>query len=119
MAGEWTIPGERAVSLTLDQLLALTLPEREVNLDGVGSIRVRGLSRQETIAISEATIADDMENRVLAYGMLDPAMTTEQVDEWRCHASSSIIRPALDAILELSGLGPDQQREVESRFRPG
>ena len=81
------------------------LPEADVELPGVGTIRVRGLSRQEALSLQPlATDTPAMERAIVGLGLVDPALTSAEVDEWYAAAPAGEIAPIVSAIHELSGL---------------
>lgn len=79
------------------------LDERDVVLPAVGTVRVRGLSREEVLSIREDR-GVDFERRMLATGMVDPALTYDEAGRWMAAATAGEIRPVTEAILQLSGL---------------
>lgn len=84
-------------------LLKLRLPEREVEIPGVGSIRMRGLSRGESVDIPELSGAK-REATIISRGMVDPAMTIDEVEQWMAAAPAGEFDVVSTAIGELSGL---------------
>lgn len=108
-----------AAAVSKEALLAARgLGTESVEVPGVGTVVVRGLSRVEVVALANVT-ADVMEIRSLTAGMVEPSLTFEEVEEWRKEASSEVIRPISDAILTLSGLAEGARHEAERQFRPG
>ncbi len=97
---------------------ARVLPRDTVEVPGVGEVEVRGLSRAEVIQMQTAGSVDEMEVKTIAFGMVDPQLTEEEVRQWRSTKESVEVRPVSDRILELSGMAPDQQTEKERSFRP-
>ena len=85
-------------------LLKGFLPERDVELpSGIGTVRVRGLSRQEAVRVTD----DDpsvMERRALAAGMLDPQLTEDEVEQWRGVAVAADVQAVAQAISEISNM---------------
>lgn len=89
------------------------LKERDVELEDVGTIRVRALSREEYADIREEFVDDDDEmvdakgftDAIIAAATLDPAgMTAEDVRLWSKAASGGEMMKVQQAINELSGL---------------
>ena len=95
------------------------LPEGEIDIPGVGTVRVRGMSRWEMLTAgkleSKGTIA--MERAMLAFGMVDPAMTEDEVAQWQKASPASEIQPVVLKINELSGLGKEAPKEAFQDFR--
>jgi len=82
------------------------LTEQEVHLDSVGTVRVRALARDEVFACQG--LKDDQrafEARVLSLGLIDPALTEEEVLQWRASSPFDEAEACLDAISSLSKLG--------------
>ncbi len=108
------------MSVDKASLLALTLPQDSVEVPGLGSVTVRGLSRAEVVRLQgECATPDELENETLAAGMVEPALSVEEAATFRANAPSDVVRAISDPILALSGLGRGQQTEKERRFRPG
>jgi hypothetical protein len=87
-----------------DLLFKPRLPEEDVELPGVGTIRVRGLSRIEGIHVQAASGVEATERRALALGMVEPTMTEEEVGRWQRAAPVGELQPVAEAITRLSGM---------------
>jgi hypothetical protein len=88
-----------------ETLLKPRLPERDVDIPDVGTVRVRGLSRAEALGIQ--ALGDDtaaVEHRILLLGLVDPKLTAEDVAEFYAAAPAGEIDPIVSAVVELSGL---------------
>lgn len=87
-------------------LLRRRLPEREVELPGVGTVRVRGLTRAEALEVQkrQGDVAA-MERLILSLGLVDPVLTEDEVGEWYAAAPAGELEPVSQAIVDLSGLG--------------
>jgi hypothetical protein len=104
------------------RLLKARLPEDTVAIDGIGEIRVRGLSRGEVFAIQKVSKGTaDFERRTLACGLVDPAMTEDEVRQWQDAAPAGELEPVGDKIRELSGLvkGADKSDLPVAGDEPG
>jgi hypothetical protein len=86
------------------RLLKPRVPEGTVDLEGVGTVRVRGLSRGEVFMTQQAKGVEAMERKILALGMLDPALTEAEVKAWQENSPAGEIEPVSEKIRELSGL---------------
>ena len=92
--------------ISKDQLLKGRLPERDVEIPDVGTVRVRGLSRAEALECQKlAADVSDLECKILSFGLVDPALSPAEVGEWYGAAPAGEIDPVTTAIQELSGLG--------------
>lgn len=96
------------------QLLKARLPEAEVDVPGVGTVRVRGLSRVEVLAVyqSDTSAPGAFERMMLAAGLVDPELTEEEVGQWQANSPSDDVRPVVDKVAELSGLLQDSAKEA-------
>lgn len=89
-----------------EAFLKATAPETSVELPGLGTVKVRGLSRSE--AVSLAPLKDDtgaLERRILILGLVDPALTEDELKAWYDSAPAGLVDPIIAAIERLSGLG--------------
>lgn len=96
-----------------ESLFKPRLEERDVEIDGVGTVRVRALSRDELAEVREEYADDDGEltdRRGFEYGLVaaalvDPAdMTPEDVALWAKAAPSGEVLKVLGVINNVSGL---------------
>jgi hypothetical protein len=86
-------------------LAARGLGTRLVEVEGVGKVEVRGLTRAEALEIQGREMdAAEMECRLLSMAMVDPALTAEEVAEWQKVAPVGELEPISAAIQELSGM---------------
>lgn len=100
-------------------LTARRIPEDDVEILGVGTIRVRGLSRWELLTAgrleSKGTIA--MERAMLAFAMLDPQMTEDDIAAWQKNSQAGEIAPVIKKINELSGISREATKEAYKSVR--
>ncbi len=89
------------------------LPEDDVELPGVGTVRVRGLNRDEVLSVRKAT--DDanrldgpralvLERKMLAAAMIDPTLTEAEVGKWQKAAPAGELEPVTLRVQELSAM---------------
>jgi hypothetical protein len=101
-----------------DALLKARLPERTLDIDGVGTIRVRALSRAEALEVRAC--GEDlagMEQKILTFGLVDPALSPDDVANWYRAAPAGEIEPITNAIVAMSGLADDAAKEAYKSFR--
>jgi hypothetical protein len=79
----------------------------EVDIPGVGVVKIRALSRWEMIQAGKYAEGDDMQQErfILATAMTDPVMGEDDVAAWQKSSLPSEINAVAMAINELSGLG--------------
>lgn len=95
---------------TTDDLLAAAADEyADVILRGGKTVRVRGLSRYEwflTGKLSDGGDANKFEQAMVQMGMVEPPMSSKQVEEWRNRPGTSPDLHAVSRVIrELSGQG--------------
>lgn len=86
-------------------LLANRLPREEVEIPGVGTVTIRGLSRYELHLSGKGTEDGALiEARMLAMAMVDPELSVDDVLEWQKQAPAGELGPVTEKLRELSGL---------------
>jgi hypothetical protein len=100
-------------------LLKGYLPEDTVTLpSGQGDVRVRGLSRNEAVALQKlGEDAEALEVRACSLGMLDPAMSEDDVKAWRGVAVAADVQAVAQRISELSNMDEAAGKGPTSRSR--
>lgn len=85
-----------------------TANEASVELEGVGTVRVRGLTRGEVHVLNKTTNGPEtFERRFISLGMLEPQMTEDEVRQWQQVSPAGEIQRVSNKIEELSGLRED------------
>jgi hypothetical protein len=94
-----------------ETLLKSHLPEGTVDLPGIGTVRIRGLSRAEVLAVAAMEPAD-REIRSISYGLVDPALNEDEAAAWRSNVTSDVVRILNEEVLRLSGMLVDATGET-------
>lgn len=92
-------------------LLKSRLPEAEVDIPGVGTVRVRGLSRAEVLGMKDLPNGE-AEQRMVSAGLIDPELTADEVAEWQHVALVGEIDVIVTKIMDLSGLSANTANET-------
>jgi hypothetical protein len=109
------------MSLDKELLFKPRLAEDDVQIPGVGSVRVRALSRSEVLLVRKATdLAGDvpapralvLERKMIATAMVDPVLTESEVGRWQNASAAGELEPVTDAIQRLSGMLPTSAKEA-------
>lgn len=95
-------------------LLAPRIQQDQVDIAGLGTVTVRGLSRQQMLDAGK--LADEgvavMERAMLAAGMVDPELTVDEVAEWQRVSPANEIQPVVQRINELSGVSQTSVKDA-------
>ncbi len=94
----------------IDLLFKSRLPEEDVELPGVGVVRVRGLSRAEALKVRSIEGRAETERAILALAMVDPTMTEAEVGRWQAASPAGEMEPVTDKVSELSGMLEDSAK---------
>lgn len=96
------------IAVDLKTLLSRGPNTAEVELPGLGSVTVRGLSRYEVSLATQATgegRAAAIEKGLLFFGLVEPKVTEDQVDELLKVLTFGEVNLLVSKINELSGFG--------------
>lgn len=93
--------------MTVDKatLLARRLGEGEHEIEGVGTVRLRGLSRAEVLEIRKLGDTAKADRRMVSLALVEPALTEAEVRAWQENSTPGEIEALTVAIAELSGMG--------------
>lgn len=101
-------------------LLRPQLPESDVDVPGVGTVRVRGLSRLEAIGANRAQEAGGTEalyRYLLHVGLVEPALSEAEVETLMGSLTAGQVDAVATEIGVLSGLMEDSAKEAVRTFR--
>lgn len=80
-------------------------PEDDVDVPGLGTVRVRALSRVEAMIVEGVKGTEAKERKMISLGLIDPDdMTEHEVGEWMRVGSAGELDPVSRRIGELSGM---------------
>lgn len=85
------------------------LNTEDIEIEGVGTITVRGLSRFELLVAQKKHEGDTLkqERCVLSIAVLDPVLTEDDVASWQRTSPPMEIERVARAVNRLSGIGKD------------
>lgn len=94
------------------------LPEDAVEVPGVGTVRVRGLSRLDVLTMQRADreTPGAFERKMLSLALIDPELTEDDVERWQRAANPEEIDPVLDKVNELSALDKQAAKDAYKEF---
>lgn len=114
------------MAINKDALLKARIEQDDVEIAGVGTVRIRGLSRDEVIAMRKATDNEHtldgpralvIERKMLALAMVDPVLTEDEVKQWQKNAPSGELEPLVAKLQELCGMAPTSEKDAMRSFR--
>jgi hypothetical protein len=86
------------------------LPEDDVEIPGLGTVRVRALSRAEAMVVSSAKGPEAQERRSVSLGMVDPPMSEAEVGRWARARPAGDLELVSRRIAALSGMLEDSAK---------
>jgi hypothetical protein len=96
------------------QLLASRVGTEPYEIPGVGTITIRGLSREQMHEAGKH--ADEgvagMEAIMLAHGLVEPALTVDEVRQWQANSPAGEIQPIVERINVISGVAGASQKDA-------
>lgn len=92
------------------KLLANRVPTGEIEIPGVGTLKVRGLSRQELID-AQKWEGLEQERKILTAALIDPKLTEDEVAQWQAGSPANEINDVAMRINELSGIAQGAAKE--------
>lgn len=99
--------------LTREEILARKVGHDVVPLlDGSGTVKIRGLSRNEGIAIAQADDLEEKDNLMISFGLVDPAMTLDDVRAWGAADDAGTLSDLSERIAHLSRMTKTSAKEV-------
>jgi hypothetical protein len=94
------------------------LPEADVEVPGIGTFRVRGLSRAEVLKLNNVSANGPLavERAMLAMALVDPELSEGEVKQWQEASLAGELEPVSDKVAELSGMKDGQAKEAYQAF---
>lgn len=100
-------------------LLGQTFGIEDVEIEGIGTVRVRPLSRAEALEVRGKELPyDELERKLISAAMVEPALTADEVKEWQAVSPAGQLEVITDAIIRISGMEKAAQKAAYQQFRP-
>lgn len=103
--------------ISKEALLKGGLPEETVTIAGLGTVRIRSLSRAEFMRVREYD-KEGWEIGVVTCGLVEPALTEDEVRDWRTVVAPKVFDDVAGEVIRLSGLRTAAVEEARRSF-PG
>lgn len=106
------------MTVSKEELFKKRLSEKDVEIPGVGTVRVRALSRGEVLSIKNDGSMEmaEMERKLISKAMVDPVLTEDEVGQWQDACGPSELEPIAEAVLGLSGMSKELAKEAVRQF---
>jgi hypothetical protein len=106
------------MSLSKEDLLKARFGVEEVEVPGVGTVKVRSLSRAQAMSLRdiEMTVAES-EQKLLNWAMVEPELSIADVKVWQENSPAGELQPITEAILRLSGMENSAPKQAMRDFR--
>lgn len=99
-------------------LLKKRFGEEEVEVPGVGTVRVRALTRGQALELQGKEMpVVEMERRLIALAMVEPKLTEDEVGEWQDNTTAGELQGVMEAIVRLSGMEAHAGKAAYQQFR--
>lgn len=104
--------------ISKEALLKKRFGEEEVEVPGVGTVRVRALTRGQALQLEgkEMDVAE-MERRLISQAMVEPSLTEEEVGQWQDLTTAGELQVVMEAIVRLSGMEAHAGKAAYQQFR--
>jgi hypothetical protein len=108
--------------MTFDKALLFKdrLPEADVDVPGVGTVRVRALSRADVLGMQAAKVEGEdggaFERRMLALSLVEPALTEDEIGQWQRASKPGELEAVTAKVNELSSLDKAAAKEAYVEF---
>ena len=99
------------------KLLARRVAEDTVEIEGLGEVAVRGVTRYELLSagkgVNEEKVPDLIERRMLVAGVAEPELTMAEAEEWQKSAVAGVTPSRwARAVKERAGASPRARSAV-------
>jgi hypothetical protein len=99
-------------TLTRAEILARKVGNGIVTLSDGATVEVRGCTRAEARQIQDVEEGDQRDAAMISFGLVDPALTPDEVLAWFADAPNGDILKITGKILELSGMAEGQGKDA-------
>jgi hypothetical protein len=103
-------------------LLSQKTEHHTYEIEGLGTVKLRALTRAEALEISElgkkGASEAEIERKVLVNAIVDPTdLTEDDIAEWQAVSPAGQIQPVIERAMEISGLvvGSDKNAYKSNR----
>lgn len=100
-----------------EKLFTKRLAEDDVEVPGIGTFRVRELSRAEVLIIAKIEGWAAKERKMISLASLDPVLTEREVGQWQEATGNDELDIISTKIAEMSGMVEKAGKQAYADFR--
>jgi hypothetical protein len=105
--------------VTKEELLAsASVPTEDYDMPRVGLIKLKGLTRQESLEVGQAKNLVEQDRLLIMHGIAEPKLNYKDVETLSATMSSGTLEEITQAIARLSGMLKESGRQAMDDFRP-
>ncbi len=106
------------MAISKADLLKARVGERVHEIEGVGQVKYRGLTRGEAVGLQGRKMsAAEMDRKLLAVAVLDPKLTEAEWAEVADAVPAGLLESLSQAIAEASGMRVEDAKAAYAQFR--
>lgn len=104
--------------ISKEDLLKASFGIEDVEIPGKGTVKVRALTRGQALEVQGKELdAAELERKLVAWAMVDPALTEAEVATWQENSPAGELQVIQTAILRLSGMEAAAEKATVRKFR--
>jgi hypothetical protein len=98
-------------------LLAERFGVKEVEVEGVGTVRVRPLSRAEALSLTGGDVDEaEAEQKMVAAALVEPKLTADEVGIWQANSPAGELQAVVEVLMQISGLEKAAAKAAYQQF---
>ncbi len=106
------------MTVSKEDLLKASFGVEDFEIAGVGTVRIRPLTRSEAMSIRGLELPlVEVERKFLAWAMVEPKLTEDEIKSWQDVATAGSLEALVNKIAEISGMNVTRPKEVVKQFR--
>lgn len=106
------------MTVSKEDLLKARFGLKELDVPGVGTVKIRSLSRAQALELRDKEIpVSEMEAKLLVWAMVEPALTLDEVKQWQANTPAGELQPITEEIARISGMVKSSPKDAMLDFR--
>ena len=92
------------------------LDQHEITVEGLGTFKIRSLSRWQALLVGDVEGTPAKEAKILRFGIVEPSLTEQEIARWQKASPAGEIEEITEAITKLSGMQEGAEKAEVERF---